>query len=94
MVVSDALDFLHARGHDTDKLTDYEIQDTFEAAFKNWQHSLVEAAFYTGLPWVTQPRDWKKYCDELHDAIEGRKNTNTAERLLGGFLRQGAPVSP
>jgi hypothetical protein len=93
MVVSDALDFLRARGHDTDKLTDYEIQNTFEAAFKNWQHGLVEAACYTGLPWVTKPRDWKKYCDELHNIIEGRKNANAAEHLVGGFLRQGVPVS-
>jgi hypothetical protein len=75
-------------------LTDYELQDAFEAAFKNWQHALVEAAFYTGLPWVTKPRDWKKYCDELHKAIEGQKTANAAERLLGGFLRQGVPVSP
>jgi hypothetical protein len=91
VVVADATEFLRARGHRVDELTDYELQDAFEAAFKNWQHGLVEAAFYTGLPWVTKPRDWKKYCDELHKAIEGQKNTNTAERLLGSFLRQGVP---
>ena len=71
VVVSDALDFLRARGHDTDKLTDYEIEETFTAAFKNWQHGLVETAFYTGLPWITKPRDWKKYCDDLHRADRG-----------------------
>jgi ankyrin repeat protein len=38
VVVNDALDFLRARGHDTDKLTDYEIEETFTAAFKNWQY--------------------------------------------------------
>ncbi len=94
MVVTDATEFLRARGHRVDELTDYELQDAFDTAFKNWQHGLIEAAFYTGLPWVTKPRDWKKYCDELHHAIEGRKTAPTAERLLGGFLRQGVPVSP
>ena len=93
MVVSDALDFLRARGHDTDKLTDYEIQDAFEAAFKNWQHSLVEAAFYTGLPWITKPRDWKKYCDDLHRTIEGTPQRAVAEDLLSSFLAQGVPVA-
>jgi hypothetical protein len=93
VVVSNALDFLRARGHDTDKLTDYEIQDTFEAAFKNWQHGLVEAAFYTGLPWVTKPRDWKKYCDDLHQAIEGSSQHAVAEELLSSFLAQGVPVA-
>jgi hypothetical protein len=92
VVVSDALDFLRARGHDTDKLTDYEIQNTFEAAFKNWQHGLVEAAFYNGLPWVSKPRDWKQYCDSLHNAIDGSKQPNAAERLLSGFMRQGVPL--
>lgn len=92
MVVGDARDFLRARGHDTDQLTDYEIEETFAAAFKNWQHGLVEAAFYTGLPWVNQPRDWKKYCDDLHHAIEGTKPTNIAERLLSGFMEQGVPT--
>jgi hypothetical protein len=94
VVVADATEFLRARGHRVDELTDYELQDTFEAAFKNWQHGLVEAAFYTGLPWVTKPRDWKRYCDELHNAIEGQKTANTAERLLGRFIQQGVPVSP
>jgi hypothetical protein len=94
VVVTDATEFLRARGHRVDELTDYELQDAFEAAFKNWQHALVEAAFYTVLPSVTKLRDWKKYCDELHKAIEGQKNPNTAERLLGTFLRQGIPVSP
>ena len=97
MVVSDALDFLRARGHDTETLTDYEIQDAFEAAFKNWQHGLVEAAFYTGLPWVAKPRDWKKYCDDLHHAIEdaGRnpRRADVAERLLSGFIEQGVPTN-
>ena len=94
MVVADATEFLRARGHRVDELTDYELQDAFEAAFKNWQHGLIEAAFYTGLPRVTKPRDWKKYCDELHKAIEGQSASNPAERLLGCFLRQDAPVSP
>ena len=97
MVVSDAIDFLHNRGHDTEKLTDYEIQDAFEAAFKNWQHGLVEAAFYTGLPCVTKPRHWKKYCDDLHRAIEdGGRNSrqaDVAERLLSGFRQQGVPTN-
>ena len=97
MVVSDALDFLRARGYDPETLTDYEIQDAFEAAFKNWQHGLVEAAFYTGLPWVAKPRDWKKYCDDLHHAIEdgGRtsRRADVAERLLSGFIKQGVPAN-
>ena len=45
MVVADATEFLRARGHRVDELTDYELQDAFEAAFKNWQHGLIEAAF-------------------------------------------------
>jgi len=93
MVVADATEFLRHRGHCVDELTDYELQDAFEAAFKNWQHELVEQAFYNGLPLVGNVRAWKKYCDELHKAIEGRTNTNTAERFLGSFLRQGVPVS-
>ena len=97
MVVSDALDFLRARGHNPETLTDYEIQDAFEAAFKNWQHGLVEAAFYTGLPSVAKPRDWKKYCDDLHHAIEdgGRtsRRADVAERLLSGFIKQGVPAN-
>lgn len=93
MVVSNALDFLRTRGHDTDKLTDYEIEETFTAAFKNWQHGLVEAAFYTGLPWITKPRDWKKYCDDLHQAIEGNSQRAVVEELLSNFLAQGVPVA-
>jgi hypothetical protein len=93
VVVSDALDFLRARGHDPDKLTDYEIEETFTAAFKNWQHGLVEAAFYTGLPWVTKPRDWKKYCDDLHQAIEGNLQHAVAAELLSSFLAQGVPIA-
>jgi hypothetical protein len=93
VVVADATEFLCARGHRVDELTDYELQDAFETAFKNWQHGLIEAAFYTGLAWATKPRDWKKYCDELHKAVEGQNITNSAERLLGNFLRQGVPVS-
>lgn len=93
MVVSDAIDFLRARGHDTNKLTDYEIQEVLEAAFKNWQHGLVEAAFYTGLPWVTKPPDWKHYCDDLHNAIEGRNQASVAERLFTGFVAQGVPLT-
>jgi hypothetical protein len=97
VVVSDALDFLRTRGHDTETLTDYEIQDAFEAAFKNWQHGLVEAAFYTGLPWIAKPRDWKKYCDDLHRAIEdgGRhsRRSDVAERLLSAFREQGVPAN-
>jgi len=98
LVVSDAIDFLRARGHDTDEMTDYEIEETFTAAFKNWQHGLVEAAFYSGLPLVTKPRDWKKYCDDIHRAIEegGRDSSraNAAEHLLTSFLKQGVPISP
>jgi hypothetical protein len=93
VVVADATEFLRARGHRVDELTDYELQDAFEAAFKNWQHGLVEAAFYTGLPWVAKPRDWKKYCDELHNAIEGRPpGQSTANRMLTHFFGQGVPV--
>jgi hypothetical protein len=93
VVVSDAVDFLHARGHDTNKLTDYEIETALQAASKNWQHGLVEAAFYTGLPWVTKPRDWKQYCDNLHNAIEGRNQTSIAERLFTSFVTQGVPLT-
>src|SRR5579859_3991638 len=60
LVVSDAIDFLRARGHDTNEMSDYEIAETFTAAFKNWQHDLVEAAFYSRLPLVSKPRDRKK----------------------------------
>jgi len=92
MVVNDPIEFLHARGHDTRHLTDYEIQDAFEAAFKNRQHDLVEQAFFIGLPWITKPGDWRKYCDDLHRAIEGTRSSNIAERLLSGFTQQGVPV--
>lgn len=93
MVVADATEFLRARGHCVDELTDYELQDAFESAFKNWQHGLIEAAFYTGLPWATKPRDWKKYCDELHKTIEGKSAGQSAtNRLLTHFLGQGIPV--
>jgi hypothetical protein len=91
VVVADATEFLRARGHRVDELTDYELQDAFEAAFKNWQHGLVETAFYNGLPWVAKPRDWKKYCDELHNAIEGHGRHNPAEKLLNAFRDQRIP---
>ena len=94
MVVSDALEFLRARGHRIEELTDYEIEETFGAAFRNWQHGLVESAFYTGVPWVTKPVEWKNYCDDIHHAIEGRTKRDTAaEELLAGFLGQGVPVA-
>ncbi len=94
MVVSDALEFLRQRGHRVDELTDYEIEETFVAAFKNWEHGLVEAAFYIGLPWVTKPKDWKKYCDDIHNAIEGRpEQPDAGQELLAGFLGQGIHVA-
>jgi hypothetical protein len=93
VVVSDARDFLRARGHDTDKLTDYEIEETFTAAFKNWQHDLVERAFYTGVVWVEKPRKWRKYIDNLHQAIEGTPQPAVVEELLSNFLAQGVPVA-
>jgi hypothetical protein len=97
MVVNDPIEFLHARGHLTDHLTDYEIQDAFAAAFKNRQHDLVEQAFFIGLPWITKPADWRRYCDELHAAIEtggrGSCRADVAERLLTGFTRQGVPIA-
>lgn len=93
MVVTDAAEFLRARGHRVDELTDYELHDAFDAAFKNWQHGLVESAFYNGLPWVAKPRDWKRYCDELHNAIEGKPGAHsTTSRMLTHFLSQGVPV--
>ena len=93
MVVSDAIEFLRQRGHRVDELTDYEIEEAFEAAFKNWEHGLVEAAFYVGLPWVTKPKEWKRYCDDIHDAIEGRQGKRDAgQELLAGFLGQGVPT--
>jgi hypothetical protein len=90
-VVGDATEFLRARGHPVDELTDYELRDAFESAFRNWQHGLVEAAFYNGLSWVANPRDWKKYCDALHHAIEGRASHNAAEKLLRAFRDQRIP---
>jgi hypothetical protein len=94
VVVGDAREFLRARGHRIEELTDYEIEEAFEAAFRNWEHGLVESAFYTGLPWVEKPKEWKRYCDDIHDAIEGRaKRDAAAEELLAGFLGQGVPVA-
>jgi hypothetical protein len=74
-------------------LTDYEIQDIFEAAFKNWQHDMVERAFYTGVVWVEKPRQRRKYIDSLHQAIEGTSQRAVAEELLSSFLAQGVPVA-
>jgi hypothetical protein len=93
VVVNDPIEFLHARGHDTRDLTDYEIQDTFAAAFKNRQHDLVEQAFFIGLPWVTKTRDWRRYCDDLHRVIEGTVSSNIAEHLFSGFAHQGVPIA-
>lgn len=93
MVVNDALEFLRARGQPTDHLTDYEIQDAFAAAFKNHQHDLVEQAFFIGLPWVANPGDWRKYCNDLHGAVEGTNSSNIAEHLLSVFMHEQLPVA-
>ena len=94
MVVGDALEFLRSRGHRVEELTDYEIETAFQAAFRNWQHGLVETALYSGLPWMTKPSEWRSYCDELHNTIEGRKKQDrVAEELLAGFLGQGVPLA-
>ncbi|HVM62875.1 MAG TPA: hypothetical protein VMV72_18585 [Verrucomicrobiae bacterium] len=42
---------------------------------------------------MATPRDWRKYCDELHRAIEGKPAAqSTANRMLSQFLGQDLPI--
>jgi hypothetical protein len=43
---------------------------------------------------VSKPRDWKKYCNEIHSAIERKPKTQDAgQELLAGFMAQGVHVA-
>jgi hypothetical protein len=93
VVIADAIEFLTSRGHAIDKLTDYEIQDTFEAAFDNWQHDLVERARLPGSLMASDPAKWNEFIDDLHKKIESKEPPpNAATKLLDFFMRQGVPI--
>lgn len=62
------------------------------AAWENHEHELIEAAFYDGLPHVTDGREWRRVCDDLHRALERPPDAAPAADLLDVFRRQGVPI--
>lgn len=91
MVVSDAVEFLTARGHRVADLTDYEIETMFASAFKNWLHDRIESGFYTALGQVAKPAELR---DRLHAAVEHNPAAPHAagQTLLEMFRAQGVPI--
>ena len=93
-MLSSAIEFLVNRGTDVGELTDYEIEERFEEAWKNALHDQIEGAFYAGLTQVTNPREWRAYCDRLHNAVANPQplQSTGATDLLTLFQSQGVPV--
>jgi hypothetical protein len=96
VVVASASEFLTSRGHRIEALTDYEIEDAFEAAWKNEQHDRVEFEYVIARYQVTREgqeelADWRR---DAHAAIEGKLDpgARAATKMLGIFLSSGCPI--
>jgi hypothetical protein len=74
-------------------LTDHEIKERFQAAWRNHQHELVESGYWQNLMLVENPRAWREYCDRLHAALEKPPTPQAAGEDMLNVVRQlGIPV--